>query len=88
MTRYIGYMDFDILKKVTEVIENDTLVLHHYGESLLDTRLEEKIKFIKKAKPNIKLVLNTNGSLLNPLRVRTLLKAGLNKIIFICSWFE
>lgn len=84
MTRRIGYMDYDILSRVMDVIENDTLVLHHYGESLLDSNLEAKIRYIKQRKPDIKLILNTNGSLLNSLRVRKLVEAGLDKIII--SW--
>lgn len=84
MKRSIGYMALNTLNRIMDVIENDILVLHHYGESLLDTKLESKIKFIKQRKPEIKLILNTNGSLLNSMRVRSLIKAGLDKIIL--SW--
>jgi len=81
MKRPLGIMDIQTLNFVLKKIENDTLRLHHYGESLLDDKLEEKIKFIKERKPNITLILNTNGRLLSHDRVNSLIEAGIDKII-------
>jgi len=81
MKRPLGIMDIQTLNFVLKKIENDTLRLHHYGESLLDDKLEEKIKFIKERKPNMTLILNTNGRLLSHDRVNSLIEAGIDKII-------
>jgi len=81
MKRPLGIMDIQTLNFVLKKIENNTLRLHHYGESLLDDKLEEKIKFIKERKPNMTLILNTNGRLLSHDRVNSLIEAGIDKII-------
>ena len=81
MKRPLGVMTYQTLKAVLDTIENKTLRLHHYGESLLDKELESKIKFIKKYKPNLTLILNTNGLLLTKKRTNDLFKAGLDYII-------
>ena len=58
MKRKLGIMSMQVLNFVLKKIENNTLRLHHYGESLLDDKLEEKIKFIKERKPNKLLTLS------------------------------
>jgi len=81
MKRPLGIMEIQTINFILKKIENNILRLHHYGESLLDDKLEEKIKFIKERKPRITLILNTNGSLLSHDRVNSLFEAGLDKII-------
>ena len=86
MKRPLGIMSMQTLNFVLKKIENNILRLHHYGESLLDDKLEEKIRFIKERKPDMILFLNTNGRLLSHDRVNSLLEAGIDK--FILSYHD
>jgi len=81
MMRKLGVMSIKTLKAVLDNIENDILRLHHYGESLLDEELIEKISFIKTKKPKMILVLSTNGTLLTGEITKALFNAGLSQII-------
>jgi len=78
--RAIGFMSYTILNRILKVIENDRLELHHFGESLLDSEIANKIRLIKWKKPKLKLVLNTNGTLLTPEKCREIFEAGLDEL--------
>lgn len=81
MKRKQGIMSMKTLKHIMDKIENNTLRLQHYGESLIDNNIVEKIKYIKKRKPKMNLIINTNGTLITNKIVRELFSAGLTHII-------
>jgi hypothetical protein len=81
MKRPLGFMSLRTLKEVMNKIDNDIIRLHHYGESLSHPRIIKFIKVIKQIKPNIQIVINTNGSLLTRKVVNNLFYNGLNKLI-------
>lgn len=81
MTRKIGFMDFELFKKVVDECakyKNRKIRLHNFGESLLDGRIVEKIRYAKKKKLNIHLT--TNASLLTPALTDEIINAGLDTI--------
>ena len=85
-TRYNkGVMSTEIFKKIVDSfkshIENITVNLVGIGEMLVDVKLHEKIKYLKKKKVK-KIILPTNASLLTEKRAIEVLDAGLDEIIF------
>lgn len=81
MIRRIGIVNTGTI--IDSIIKNKgkILRLHHYGESLLDNKLEEKIMLIKKLNPDLKLILNTNGTLLTKERAESIFDSGLDYLI-------
>lgn len=70
-----------IEKVVHELYEggfDGSIGLHLFNEPLADARLEDIIKKIRSIIPNADLYFHTNGDLLTPERLRSLLSAGLN----------
>ena len=83
MKRKKGMMQDYLFKKiVTECVEWGIKEIHlcNFGEPLLDKKLSEKIKYIKKRDASIKTVVFTNGSLLNKKTSTELMSAGVDKI--------
>lgn len=86
MTREKGLMDFDFFKKIVDEIANyknriKEIYLNLDGEPLLDPFIVKRIEYIK-SKGLKKIILVTNGFLLNENLAKSLIKAGLDFIIF------
>jgi MoaA/NifB/PqqE/SkfB family radical SAM enzyme len=82
LTRPKTYIDWDFLEKVVDecaVRGYDLAWLHGVGEPLLWDRLEDVIRLIKQKGAGAGS-FGTNGTLLSPGRVRSLLDAGLDRI--------
>ncbi|MDP7321387.1 MAG: SPASM domain-containing protein [Bacteriovoracaceae bacterium] len=55
-----------IIKELKELNFTGTILTHHYGEPLLDSRLFELIKYGKQNLPNCLFGVHTNGDYLTP----------------------
>ena len=79
MKRKLGIMDKQVIDIVSNKIKNNTVRLHHYGESLIaPSVVYYAIKVFKEK--NINTILNTNGTLLTPEVTRQLFNNGLQHI--------
>lgn len=82
-------MDDKVFEEVLRIVEaNSTLKivdLTGWNEPLLDPKLEEKIKRIKKVNENLRVGFTTNGSLMDEERAEKLLKSGVD---WICVSFD
>jgi len=82
LTRPKGYIDWSLLEKITDECAERKYELnwiHGVGEPLLWDRLEEVVALIKRKRAG-RGSFATNGTLLRPERVRSLLDAGLDSI--------
>lgn len=83
MERKKGMMQDHLFKKiVAECVDWGIKEIHlcNFGEALLDKKLSEKIKYIKKRDASIKTVIFTNGNLLDNETSTVLLSAGIDRI--------
>jgi len=81
-----GKMEWDLFTKIIDDLITypslEKIVLMLQNEPLLNKRLPEEIRYVKKKKPGIKIGIATNGSLLDNRMLDTLLEAGLTSLIF------
>ena len=79
------FISFFLLEKLaTELNElnyNNRILFSGFVEPLLDKKLYEKIKLLKKYLPNSKIEVNTNGDVLNKKRMLKLFESGLDVIL-------
>lgn len=83
MTRKIGFMSFELYKKIIDEcaeLEVNFVDLHQFGEPLLDPMFAERVAYAK-AKGIELVTTNTNGSRLAIEMSRSLVKAGLDRIV-------
>ena len=85
ITRKIETMSFSLFKKLfdrvnRETDQYDTLSFPGMGEPLLDEALDEKIKYAKKQKRNIFILVLTNGSFLTTQRFKMLEDSGVTSV--------
>ncbi len=83
--RWQGRMDFDLYKKIIDDLgEFDeplkVLRLYKEGEPLLNNRFEDMVRYAKASGVVMYIDTTTNGSLLDPERIKTILDAGLDRI--------
>ena len=83
----IGIMKFELFKKIVDDIKGfprkiKFISLQCRGESLLNPKLPEMIKYLKAANVAEQIVLNTNASLLTKDLSISIIKAGLDCIRF------
>lgn len=81
MTRKVGYMEFDLFRKIIKEIKENTryLVLHQFGEPLLHPDLAVFINHC--SDNNIRTCISTNASILDEDKSKMLLSSSLNQII-------
>lgn len=75
MTRKVGYIDPDIVKKIAASPIGGTLKtmnLHLFGESILHPKLRQILEILRAAFPNVWLSFSTNGSFLTVSRFKEL----------------
>lgn len=76
-------MDFNLFKKIIDdltVIDYSGIIApHFYGEPLLDERLPELIKHIRKRLPKAYILIYTNGDYLNRSLFLELIRSGVTK---------
>src|SRR3989338_3365537 len=70
----------NVIDQLAAVNYQGTVALQHYGEPLLDPKLESRITYARKQLPNAFLVMNSNGDRLDPGRFVRLVKAGIDLI--------
>jgi wyosine [tRNA(Phe)-imidazoG37] synthetase (radical SAM superfamily) len=85
LTRKKETMSFELFKNlfdkiIAETDQYDTLTFPGMGEPLLDDSLDDKIRYIKKVKPSMDILLLTNGSLLSLDRFLGLQRFGLTSV--------
>jgi radical SAM protein with 4Fe4S-binding SPASM domain len=76
-----GIMDMEKFKRSIDEVVNlgaTRVVLQGFGEPLIDKTLEQKIAYAKRYDLNTYTI--TNGSLLSPARVKSLIEAGLDEM--------
>lgn len=83
MTREKGYMDFELFKSIIDEMAPHVkaVVLHIWGESLLDERIFEKIRYAKTK--GVKTELSTNITLLDKKCSGEILDSGLD-VLYLC----
>lgn len=83
ITREKGTMSFALFKSIIDEMGTyvKTVVLHIWGEPLLDERIFDKICYAKKY--GVKTELSTNATLLDRKKTDELLKSGLD-ILYLC----
>lgn len=81
MRRPLGYMDFDIVRRVIDEIAGTTsaVFLHHFGDSLLHPELGEFVGYA--ARRGVRPHLSANPVLLNDKRIRALVDNGLHELV-------
>lgn len=83
MKREIGYMDFELYKKIIDEISQyklRRLILHIMGEPLLHPKIFEMISYVKKKNPKQEVEFSTNASLLTEEKGKKLIQSGLDII--------
>lgn len=85
LTRKKEIMTLELFKElfnkvVKETGQYTTLTFPGMGEPLLDNTLDEKIKYVKKKKPDMEILILTNGYLLTPKRFKILETIGVTSI--------
>ena len=77
-------MDHDVYEKVIDDLQAirymGSIALQHYGEPLLDSALEKRIKLAKEKLPHPSIMINSNGDYLTPERYESLVDAGIDLI--------
>ncbi|MFH1722493.1 MAG: SPASM domain-containing protein [Candidatus Altiarchaeota archaeon] len=83
MKRPEGFMDFNFFKKIIDEMSPHikTVVLHIWGESLMDKRIFDKISYAKGY--DVKTELSTNVTLLDAKITRNIFDSGLD-VIYLC----
>lgn len=78
--RKASWLDLSILKKVVdELPEKGVLInISSYSETLAAPNLVDAIKLLKSRRPNLKIVMATNGSLMREEVVRNVISSGLD----------
>lgn len=89
LTRRMTTMSLDLFKKIFDRVNKetgqyDTLTFPGMGEPLLDKTLNKKIKYAKKRKKGISVLILTNASLLTPERFRELEDMGVASVRVSC----
>ncbi len=84
-TRWQGRMDFDLYKKIIDDLKEfdeplKVLRLYKEGEPLLNNRFADMIRYAKASGAVKYIDTTTNGYLLEPERIETILDAGLDRI--------
>ncbi len=85
MKRPVGVMDWELFKKIIDDLKpyrGLNFTLHLDGEPLMDPKLFERIKYIKKNLKNARVHFNTNVSLMNEEKIKGILESGLDSITF------
>lgn len=79
------FISFFLLEKLANELKelnyNNRILFSGFVEPLLDKKLYEKIKLLKKYLPNSKIEVNTNGDVLNKIRMIKLFQSGLDVIL-------
>ena len=77
-----GYMDFGLYKQIIEQIAPHTSSVYLLvgGESLLHPKLPEMVAYARRY--GIRVLLNTNATILTPMLSKRLIDAGLSHITF------
>ena len=90
MTRSKGHMSAETLETCIRYAKGqgaDRLVLHHYGESLLHPRLEERLQQVKQA--GLAIQFSTNGTLLEKkLPMMIALDTPIDLTLSVHQWTE
>lgn len=88
MTAEKGYMDYEFYKKIIDEIKDhtSTIVLALGGESMIHPDFFKMIKYARNNK--IKVMLNTNATLLNEKNAQLLLESGVSYISFAFDGFN
>lgn len=77
-------MDDSLFSKIIDDLASlkfsGKLALQGYGEPLLDTKLEERIRQARGKLPHAYITINSNGDRLNPDMLRRLISAGLSHV--------
>jgi radical SAM protein with 4Fe4S-binding SPASM domain len=83
--RWGGLMDMDLFCKIVDeaagIPRIDKYILNGLGEPLLDSKLEDRIWYIRQRVPKDMIQLYTNGVYLSPVRFEKLKKAGLTGLV-------
>ncbi len=78
-------MDIKLFKKIIDDLVDPNyrgiISPHFYGEPLLDERLPNLIRYVKKKLPLSKVVIFSNGDLLTIKKYKELKKAGVDKLV-------
>lgn len=83
MKREKGHMDIDLMNKIIDECNNNYVERIHfsgYGEPLLYQKFTNVVNDIRKKKPDIEIVLFSNGEVLTPEKAEPLLSCGLDRI--------
>lgn len=72
---------FKFIDQQNNRLHNFAVYYHFFGEPLLDSRLEVLLRFTKRMLPNVKRKVFTNGIVLTPERLKSILKAGATEVI-------
>lgn len=85
LARKIETMSLSLFKKIFDKImletgQYNTLTFPGMGEPLLDLSLDEKIKYAKKRKKDLSVLILTNGSMLTPNRFKELENIGATSV--------
>jgi radical SAM protein with 4Fe4S-binding SPASM domain len=88
LTRKKGYMKLSLFHKILDQAGSHlkSMQLFHSGEALLHPRIGDMIALA--VSKNIYTLLNTNGTLLDERKARTLLDSGLHSISFSFDTFD
>ncbi len=92
MKRKIRLMNMEEFRKVLDnVMKNydiDRLTINGFGEPLTDKRIIEKIKYVNKKYPRLKVDIYTNAALLTKEKTGELLRTRLGRITFSINGTE
>lgn len=69
-----------LMKDLSQIHYRDIVSFQHYGEPLLDTQLEDRIKLARRLLPQAYLQIKSNGDYLSVKKFQHLTQAGLNEI--------
>jgi len=77
-------MDEGIYRKIIDDLKlmhfTGTVSLQHYGEPLLDSHLEERIRYAHSKLPEAHIMFKSNGDYLTPERFQSLVASGVDEI--------
>ncbi len=68
-----------IINELTQIHYQGEIYLHHYGEPLLDNRLDSFVTYVHKKLPKAIIVIYSNGDLLTPERALDLFSRGVGR---------
>lgn len=81
LTRRKGVMSTELFEKIVREHTANIYNLCTFGEPLLDTRLVERVAFVRGMRPNAEIYFHTNASLLTPEKSQALALAGLSRLV-------